>query len=510
MTKVFDTSLIDPEAVFAAFGQVTNCGLAVLSLDRRFLATNEVAAQHLASHGHTDLVGIDLLNTFPIQDQSRILSHFDRVTKGDEAAIRSTTSVDRFVDGEKVIFGYRFAPLQDIDGRIIAVLGVSEGKENVEQQKETIADQAAILRAILSTVPDAMVVIDESGLITSFSAAAERLFGYAEAEVLCMNVKILMPQSHREMHDRYMDHYLRTGEKKIIGVGRIVEGVRKDGSVFPLELWVGEALAGEHRAFTGFIRDLTEKHATEAQVQSLQSELLHATRLSAVGTLASALAHELNQPLAAVTNYMAAGRDLAEKGSLSNLPFIREALDEAAKESVRAGQIVRRLRDFVSKGEVSMRNLSLSELINDATTLGLVGARENGVEWSIEIDRNVDAVLADRVQIQQVMVNLMRNAIEAMEGCSSKHLTIRARGLNAETVEISVADTGHGLSPELAGQPFQAFVSTKAQGMGLGLSICRTIVEAHGGRLFAEPADGEGTIFRFTLTRAEREASHGD
>jgi two-component system, LuxR family, sensor kinase FixL len=187
-----------------------------------------------------------------------------------------------------------------------------------------------------------------------------------------------------------------------------------------------------------------------------------------------------------------------------------EALGEAAKESVRAGQIIRRLRDFMSRGEVEKQILSLGKLVQDATTLGLVGAREKGVEWWIEIDHGVESVLADRVQIQQVMVNLMRNAIEAMEHAPAKHLIIRARSSGDDQVEVSVEDTGPGIAPEIQQTLFQPFTSTKTHGMGLGLSICRTIVEAHGGRLTMESPEAGGTIFRFTLTRADRETGNGE
>jgi two-component system, LuxR family, sensor kinase FixL len=388
-------------------------------------------------------------------------------------------------------------------------LVAAETRLSQEDALTAVADSAALLQAILATVPDAMVLIDEHCVITSFSAAAERLFGYAADEVLGKNVSMLMPEPHRSAHDGYIQRYLQTGEKRIIGIGRVVEGQRADGTEFPMELSVGEAHTGEHRAFTGFIRDLTERYATEAQLQKLQSELIHASRLSAVGTLASALAHELNQPLTAVANYVSAGRDMVGEDRPETQEMLREALDEAAKEAVRAGQIVRRLRDFVSKGELDTQILSLAKLVNDATTLGLVGAREQGVEWWIDIDPDIDNVLADRVQIQQVMVNLMRNAIEAMHDSSTKHLVIRARSHRQNQVEISVSDTGHGLSDDMSGQLFQPFVSSKAQGMGLGLSICRTIVEAHGGKLSVAPNPDGGTIFRFTLTRVSRE-SHDD
>jgi two-component system, LuxR family, sensor kinase FixL len=374
-----------------------------------------------------------------------------------------------------------------------------------EATAEALADSEALLRAILATVPDAMVVIDDHGLIASFSAAAEMLFGYSEIDLLGKNVNILMPAPHHEAHDGYLRRYIQTGEKRIIGIGRVVEGQRRDGSIFPMELSVGEARTGDHRAFTGFIRDLTERYATEAQLQEVQAELQHASRLSAVGTLASALAHELNQPLTAIANYAAAGRDLIDDAKPERTELIREAFAETANEALRAGHIVRRLRDFVAKGELDTRILPLGKLINDATALGLVGARENGVEWTIEIEPGVDNVLADRVQIQQVMINLMRNGIEAMNDTLVKRLAIRARQKGTDQVEISVADTGHGVPADMIDQLFLPFISTKAKGMGLGLSICRTIVEAHGGQLSVDSTADNGTIFTFTLTRALRE-----
>jgi len=410
--------------------------------------------------------------------------------------------------GVRRIVECRMARLENLDGGVAGVVMTARDISDRELSARVVADGESLIHAILDTVPDAMVVIDEAGRITSFSAAAERLFGYAEADVLGSNVSMLMPSPHREAHDNYLLRYLQTGEKRIIGIGRVVEGIRRDGMVFPMELSVGDASAGEHRVFTGFVRDLSERVEAEAQLHRVQADLAHASRLSAVGTLASALAHELNQPLTAVANYVSAGRDMINRAAEVDRDIIREALDEAAKEAVRAGQIVRRMRDFVAKGEVDTRILSLGDLINDATTLGLVGAREKGVQWWIELDPGIENVLADRVQIQQVMFNLMRNAVEAMEESPDKHL-IRAHPCGEEKVEISVSDTGPGITPDIQATLFQPFTSTKGQGMGLGLSICRTIIEAHGGRLSMEAGDYGGTVFKFTLTRAYRESLDG-
>jgi two-component system sensor kinase FixL len=359
------------------------------------------------------------------------------------------------------------------------------------------------LRSILSTVPDAMVVIDDQGKILSFSAAAERLFGYSEAEVLGANVSMLMPSPDRDRHDGYIERYLATGEKRIIGIGRVVFAQRKDGSTFPMELSIGEATGEVHPLFTGFIRDLTERHHTEARLEALQSELIHVSRVSAMGTMASTLAHELNQPLTAVANYVEAIRDMLAKPEPDDLPMIREALDDTAKEALRAGHIVRRLRDFVARGEVEKTIEKLPALINEAAVLGLMGAREKGVEPRFDLDPYASPVLVDKVQIQQVLINLIRNAVEAMSASQERRLTVSSQLDQPGYVRVIVADTGPGVAPAIAEQLFTAFVSTKTDGMGLGLSICRTIVEANGGRIWMQPRAAGGTEFHFTLVSAK-------
>ena len=356
------------------------------------------------------------------------------------------------------------------------------------------------LRSILATVPDAMVVIDERGHILSFSAAAEKLFGYAEREIVGENVAILMPSPDRERHDRYLANYARTGNRKMIGIGRVTTARHRNGSTFPIELSVGEAIIDERRVFTGFIHDITHRQQTEMRLQDLQAELAHVGRISEMGSLASSLAHELNQPLTAIANYSEAARDLfSGKMDEETRLLIQEALDETAKEAIRAGQIVARLRQFISQGETERRPESLSRLIGEANALALVGSREHGIEVQIQLDQGADLIFVDRVQIQQVLINLIRNAIDAMLASVSKSLTIRSEAAPDDLVTITIEDTGSGISESVAEQLFQPFVSTKEAGMGIGLSICRDIVEAHGGHIWFEPRPDGGTIFHFTL-----------
>ena len=370
---------------------------------------------------------------------------------------------------------------------------------------ESSRAREAHVQSILDTIPEAMVVIDERGAIHSFSATAERLFGYGRGEVAGKNVKMLMPSPYREEHDGYVDHYLRTGERRIIGIGRVVVGQRKDGSTFPMELAVGEMRSGEARFFTGFIRDLTERQQTEARLQELQAELVHVSRLTAMGEMASALAHELNQPLSAIANYVKGSQRLLAVSIDERAPQIRDAMDKAADQALRAGQIIRRLRDFVARGESERRVEDIRKLIEEASALALVGAKDRGVRVRFDLAPRAEFVLADKVQIQQVLLNLIRNAIEAMDGSERRDLTIATAASPGKMIEISVADTGSGIAPEIVAQLFQPFVTSKAQGMGVGLSISRTIVEAHGGTIAPRPNPGGGTVFSFTLPAVTKE-----
>jgi two-component system, LuxR family, sensor kinase FixL len=383
--------------------------------------------------------------------------------------------------------------------------GAEAASRAVESATRELERREHHLRSILETVPDAMIVIDDRGTIVSFSTTAQEMFGFTEAELLGENVSVLMPSPDRERHDGYLQRYEATGERRIIGIGRVTTARRRDGETFPIHLHVGETRVGDDRLFTGFIQDLTERQRTELRLHNLQSELAHVGRVSEMGTLATSLAHELNQPLTAIANYVETARDLLDDPDPETLEILREALTECATQSVRAGQIVRRLRDFISRGESERRVESLSRLISEASALALIGAGERGVEVDVKLGRGTDQVLVDRIQIQQVLLNLIRNAVEAMTGSETRRLEISSRRRDEGLVEVIIADSGPGLPTEVGERLFQPFVSTKAEGMGLGLSICHTIVTGGGGRIWTEASPFGGTAFHFTLINAEEE-----
>ena len=399
-------------------------------------------------------------------------------------------------------------PANLIDILFFAVLGPILGfiGDRLLRESENSRYREAQMQSILDTVPEAMIVIDDRGNMSSFGATAERMFGWSAHEAIGKNVSMLMPTPYRQEHDGYLHRYRDTGERRIIGIGRIVVGERKDGSTFPMELSVGEAKVGGERFFTGFIRDLTERRVQERRMQELQTELVHVSRLSAMGEMASSLAHELNQPLSAITSYLRGAATLL-RAEQADKERIRDALDRGAAQAIRAGDIIKRLREFIAKGETQAAHESPAILLEEAAALALVGAREQGVRVSLRCDYDLPDILVDKIQIQQVALNLIRNAVEAMEMTNHRELTI-AVTRQKQFALFSVTDTGTGIHPNIALHLFQPFITSKANGMGVGLSICRTIIEAHGGQISAGPNDGGGTIFQFTLPFAEPEAGH--
>lgn len=466
-----------------------------VNLDGRIVFANQAMVELMRAGSADRLIGRSPLELVHQDDRGLVEQRIARIRELGEVqplVEQRWLRLDRTVLEAEVAAGP--VPWEGRTGILVAMRDITERK----RAEAALRSREAHLESILSTVPDAMIVIDDHGLIQSFSSTAERLFGFAPGEVLGRNVKILMPPPYREQHDGYIRRYLATGERRIIGVGRIVVGLRKDGSTFPMELSVGEASHDGRRVFTGFIRDLTERQERERRFHEVQSELIHLARLSEMGQMVSALAHEVNQPLAAIANYAEAAQTRLTSNDLAKAG---EWMNKVKEQALRAGDIIARLRAFTKKGEIERRRENLSKLIEEASALALVGMKKSGIKIQLQLDDHGDQAFVDKVQVQQVLVNLIRNAAEAMVQSPTPELTVTTRRVS-DQIEVSVTDRGSGVPKEIRDKLFQPFVTTKPSGVGIGLSISRAIVEAHDGRLWAENNPGGGTIFRFTVPAA--------
>jgi two-component system sensor kinase FixL len=409
--------------------------------------------------------------------------------------------------GDPVQAGIFNLALFALVGATIAWLGglLHRTRSASEAASAELKRREAHLQSVLDTVPDATVVIDPDGIMTSFNRAAIRQFGYEAVEAIGKNVSMLMPSPYREHHDGYLQRYMQTGEKRIIGIDRIVVGRRKDGSTFPMTLAVGETRTGDQVRFTGFIRDLTERQESAAQLQEAHGELVRLARLNELGEMASTLAHELNQPLSAIANYVQGCIRLLSQPLEPQKDMLRDALQETAKQALRAGEIIRHLREMTTRGETDKAPEDIKTLVEEAGALALVGSRERNIRSEFIFADNEDLVLVDRVQIQQVLMNLMRNATEAMRDSAQRQLVVRTTRLEQDELEVEVADTGPGIADDIAARLFQPFVTSKAGGMGIGLSISRRIIQSHGGDLAYRKNEAGGATFRFTLPIAHKD-----
>jgi two-component system, LuxR family, sensor kinase FixL len=491
------------ESLYRSIVDTAVDAIVVIEKDGAIRSVNK-ATERLFGFSAEELIGRNVRVLMPEPYAGRHDAYLERYLRTGQKKI---IGIGREVVGQRrdgSVFPMDLSVGEAHDGEAPIFIGIIRDITERKAGELARSDSERRLRSILDTVPDAIIVIDEQGTIESFSPAAERLFGYAAGTVIGNNVNMLMPSPYREEHDGYLEHYRRTGVRRIIGIGRVVVGQRKSGETFPMELAVGEFRSGNARFFTGFVRDLTERQQAERRIQDLQSELLHASRLSLIGQMAATMAHELNQPLTAVMNYLEAARHVLASSTATER--VGELMEKAVGQAQRAGDVIRQMRQFASRGEVERRPESLNKLVEEALALTFASARQSGVRVALDLDHSLPPIFVAQVQIQQVVVNLVRNALEAMEDSERRELIIRTRRMTpGDVAEVTVADSGPGIPPELADRLFQPFVSTKKTGMGLGLSICREIIEAHDGRLTAAPRPQGGTVFCIALPLAGRE-----
>jgi two-component system, LuxR family, sensor kinase FixL len=358
----------------------------------------------------------------------------------------------------------------------------------------------SLLLSVLDTAVDAIIIIDDQARILVYNQACERLFGYKAAEAIGQNVRLIMPDEYAHHHDRYLAQYASTGHRKIIGIGREVRAQHRDGTVFPVNLSVGEAITPAGRRYIGIIHDLRQRVENEERLNQLQANMVHMARVSTMDEMGAALAHELNQPLTALMLYLQAVERACERPEAGDpIPEnVLAVLRKAVREAERAGNIIQRMRQFVEKRDPQRRLVDINPLIADALELTKFGTRPGTTSIRCDFETDLPQVFVDPVQIQQILVNLTRNALEAVKGRPAPEVTITTRRA-ARGVAIHVEDNGAGIQAEAIPDLFKTFASSKAGGLGLGLAISKTIAQSHGGTLDVDPG-GRGRGAQFTLT----------
>lgn len=382
--------------------------------------------------------------------------------------------------------------------RVIAALLAA--RQESDARARALAEAEAQTRAIVGTAAEGIITIDERGVIESFNAAAERTFGFAAAEVIGENVSMLMPPPDRDRHDQYLARYLQNGGGWVLSRVRELRGRHKDGTVFPMELAVSDVRVGDRRLFAGIVRDVHERKQAEEQARQRQAALAHVTRLGTMAEMAATLAHELNQPLFAIVNYVEACLERTSAGNSDPAEVLHD-MERAAVQAKRAADIVERIRRFIRKPEPKREWIDLNALVREAAELLQCESPSNGTLLRLDLDETLPPVLAEPIQIEQVVVNLMRNALEALKtpGLAERRLLVCTIKTAGDAVELAVEDTGPGLGGPALEDVFEPFFTTKSDGLGMGLSISRSIIEGHNGRLWATPNPIRGTTFRFTL-----------
>ena len=370
------------------------------------------------------------------------------------------------------------------------------------------------MRALLDTMPLALIVIDQAGTILSLGGQAEEIFGYSEAEILGQNIKILTPPHVADRHDAHLASYLQTGERRIIGSNRVEMARHRAGHQFPVELRISEITLDGQPGYVGFLRPLSKGDLEEREPRAMLTELAQASRVSAMGALATAIAHELNQPLTNIANYTQGLCNLVERqDDFKGREEVIRVLHLCSNQAVRAGQLIHRLRDFVKGGQPHSESNRVDEIVRDATALAMINGYKRTVHIEFDIPADLPPVTVDHLQGQQVVFNLLRNAIEATdaEHGDQHEILIAARRIDDAQVEISIEDEGPGIDPTIANSLFDSFVTTKGGGMGVGLAICKQIVEANGGQIRAGQSDRlGGAAFHFTLPITPDASQSGD
>ena len=373
--------------------------------------------------------------------------------------------------------------------------------QQLKQFKNKNLEREAKLNSIFNAAVEGIITINETGIIESVNASVTNILGFQESELVGSNVNMLMPSPHKEQHNSYLQHYQRTGRPKIIGYVREIEGKHKNGSLVPMDISVAEYKIDHKRYFTGIIRDVSERKRKELLDKQHLDELAHVTRLGLMGEMASGIAHEVNQPLAAVATYCQVGlRNI--QADQPDLKKLFETIQKTETQAIRAGRIIRRMREFISSNTRHMSTVDINKLVQDVIGLCQDDCKNLEIDVRFEPVEAMPDVSVDEIQIEQVLLNLVKNSIDALSGLEEKkqrRMIIQTYLNHGGQIEVRVKDNGPGIDNKGQTEIFKPFYTTKKSGMGMGLSISRSIIEAHEGVLRFNSKSDKGTTFYFTL-----------
>lgn len=497
----------------AIFGKVLNDSLNEIYVfdakTLKFLEINRGACEHtgFSAEELRQMTPLDICAQYDKQEFEAVLLPL-QAGQQDKIAFES---IHRKKDGSSypVEVHLQLTEFRAAPAYLAIVLDLSALKRSYQLLKEN----ERRLSAILDNAVEAIVTTNHRGVVQSFNPAAEKIFGYREDEIVGQNVSLLMPPPYADMHDRYIDDFLESGVNNIIGIGREIVGRRKDGRVFPLEISVTDITINNQTSFTGVMRDLSERKENERQLRLRddqmrlnQERFAKLSRINIAGELAAGIAHEINQPLTAISTYAQAcnrllGTDKIDRNDLQSL------LQKINDQTQRASTIIRRLRALIKQHDGLHETVDINELINEVIGFADFKIRLHQIRIETLSPPSPTYVDCDFVQIQQVILNLLYNAVDAMASIEAEHkkIILRAEKINNSQLRITVRDFGIGLTKEQRDQIFLPFYTTKPEGMGIGLALSQSIIEAHGGQLFVSDDIDQGAEFYFMLPLAADE-----
>ncbi len=458
-----------------------------------------------ANHGYRDWFGLDpkdqlgrhLVEVIGEQAFSILQPRFAQALAGEISVYHGEVPYAR--GGTRFIHG-TYVPSRKSDGNVDGFYILSVDLTEQNRLRELLEEETRRSRTIIEHSLDSVITIDEAGIIQGFNPAAERLFGYRADEIMGQNVAILMPEEQGNRHDDFLRAYTETGQAKIIGIGREVIGRHAEGHDLDLQLTVAEFMDGQ-RYFVGFLHDISQRKQAEREAREHLAELAHLTRVNALSEVTSGLAHEISQPLMAISTLAEAGRMMLDKPEV-DVEAVLPLFAQIARQGQRAGEIIQQLRTFLRKDHADQFEAHQpEELIRNVLALLNHELESAKVKVRLEMADAPACCKANRVQIEQVLFNLIKNAVDAMRSFDGDRILKISCSDSDENghCRFEISDAGPGIPEDDLERLFHPFFTTKKQGLGQGLSICRSIIHRHGGTIHARNDHDGGAVFEFTL-----------